>query len=511
MFHIWYSFVANHSYSFRAQFVRFVIQFQARITSEQNHIYRMHLLSKLDADTKANNNSNRSDERTAYSDNVVHKSTTLPWSRYDGAAAHAIIHDNDDTEEDVVNGGATDDVDEDDDIDTFDPRKAYKYFSNSARLLNASVAAGSVHAAISPPRKSFQAFMEVKRTSPSDTLSTVSDYCKRCLSQMRNALATTTTTAINTKSMCVYCDRRRHNLPINEEFCLKCSVRLATATERQSGMCTACRRTDLRCGFCQKHIDVCPTCGAVFCLRCHRRHQLRQVDVEEASRSTAMLVGRRVHDENEENVRPIRHRELTPSPVREPQRRSRRVSNNYDEDRPIITHARNFADAINNTNNSTIRKTPRSHHHHAIRPAAEDSDSEHDLPEIGFVRNDNNGDKPFSTNLPRTSIFHPESRVDVPKLALNIHHGLVYVDEQASKYTTNYDAFPVPLMPTANSSNNTTNNKGQLGPVAVSSIKRSSPTPPKRNTQPSQAVRMLQEKWEVSVNDAVRFGSVILM
>lgn len=447
----------------------------------------MHLLSKLEADAKENQ---RSAERTTAPSGTVDKPSPQ-WSRFDGTHQHAIVHDDDD--------GDAEEFD-DDAVGAFDPRRAYKYFSNSARPHNAPL--------VSPPRKSIQAFLEVKRTSPAtDTLSSVSDYCKRCLSQMRNGLLAAPVTA--TKSLCIYCDRRRLNLPLNEEFCLKCSVQLATSTERQSGMCASCRHTDLRCGFCQKHIDMCPQCGAVLCLRCHRRHQLRQVDEEEAATG---FVAHDLREENEENVRPVRHHHretmttTTPSPPaanalrQQPQQRLRRVSNTYDEDRPIITHARSFADAVKNTNSN--RRTPRSnpqpqhnHRHGGIRAAAhEDSDSEHDLPAIGFLRAGD--EKPFSTNVPRTSIFHPDSRIDVPKLALNMHHGQVFVDEQASKYSTSYDAFPVPLMPTTSSSSSNSKINNQKAQAAGS--KRSSvPTPPKRNPETSQAVRKLQEKWEV--------------
>lgn len=398
----------------------------------------MHLLSQLDRDARPS--VRPAANRTAISDSGKQ---ALPWSQNEMAIALPVVDGDEDAENEAV-------------FDTFDPRKAYKYFSNSARPQPPSNNVALSHAKHTPPPKPFQAFLEVKRPSPSDAAASP-DYCKRCHDHMRTAMPSSTIATV-----CNYCERRRHNMPINEDFCLKCSVLLATHTERQNGMCAHCRQTDLRCGFCRKHIDVCPTCGAVFCLRCHRR-QLRQVDEETVLTNAPSA-------ENEENVRPAKlHQHVQRSlPLQ-----WTRPGNRYDDDeRPIIAHQRKVA-AIGRS---------------AITNDDDDSDSEHDLPSSFLVRQDDQ-QQPFSTNVSRSSIFHPHARTDAPKVAVSIRHGQVYIDEQASKYATSYDSYPVPLMPMT------------MGAKSVPA----KPSPPMRQAapqhdpKPSLAVRKLQQKWEVCI------------
>lgn len=446
----------------------------------------MHLLSQLDNDATASKRRQqptppprlpRSTDRTTQSDHG--QSQAQRWTA---------MHQHN-AEEDTGGGiGAAQPTDDGDAFDPFDPRRAYKYFSNSARPQQQQ----TQHQQQQPtrgeqPYKSFQAFELVMKhqASPSEsqpsTITPSTDYCKRCMGHMRNASTNTIQQQQTPTAVCQYCERRRHNLPIDEDFCLKCSVLLATQTERANGLCANCRRTDLRCGFCQKHIDVCPTCGAVFCLRCHRR-QLRNVDEEAEDEGTHPQLA-----ENEENVRPPH--KSRPSPPQRPVPVQRaHIGGSYSDDRPIITHARNV---------------PVRHQ----SPPPPDSDSEHDLPApIGHLIRRHTDKAPFSINVPQTSIFHPKSRIDAPRLAVSIRHGQAFVDEQASKYTTNYDAFPVPLMPLASTSSTLAGRSERQ----TSSLPPPSPTRQPRNkaaetttttrtsSQPSAAVRKLQQKWEAS-------------
>lgn len=378
--------------------------FQARIAHEQNHIYRMHLLSKLDHKKKLYAPPYTEEQRIVQSDH--------------GRDART------------------------------DDRKVYQYFSNSAPYSSADRM--QTRLVVPPAIRGVDAFQELDEEPTTSNLvaayavsDTSSEYCKRCRNHMKPVV-------------CNYCERRRHNLPFNEEFCLKCSVPLSNLEERENGICQRCRQTDLRCGFCQKHIDVCPKCNAVFCLRCHRRQQTNNTGAD----------------------RPNQHRErlLLLSP------------------------------------NLKVRGEPRaadqSTKQSQFGTFASDSDSEHDVIIPSQVTR-NHDEKPFSTNVPHTSIFHPNARVEEPRLAVNIRNGEIFVEEledKLAKYARNYsdlrqrkqplklspqnrhsrysdgdfDAFPVPLMSSTKQSSDTTN-----------------PVHHKRANE-SVAVQRLTRKWEAS-------------
>lgn len=419
-----------------------------RIEVQQKHLFRLHMLAKLN-----NGDATTSQNLRTRSNNGSSVEQLQPWMRTSRriaddqsiAGTHSSHHIDDDDD---------DDNDDSDDVfahqlNAFDPRKAYKYFSNSARPTSpvASRRRGG------PPHAPIQAFVEQPATGRHRTTTspiTANDYCNRCLShltrkqlqQQQQLAAPDTTNQMPATTVCNYCERRRLMLPINEDFCLNCSVLLATHAERQNGMCTNCRRTDLRCGFCQKHIDVCPTCRVVFCLRCHRRQQQLEHVNTDCDGLSLGLPG------NEENFQPaIKY--------------ARPTRTHPDDERPIIPHERRVAALRKSLERSTIV----------------DHGDQHRLRPRWPV-----GEKPFSTNVSPTSVFHPNARLDAPKLALNIRHGQVFVDQNASKYTTSYDAFPVPLMP----------------PPYVATIpSRSSPAQASQKPTSSEAVLRLQQKWEI--------------
>lgn len=383
-----------------------------RINNEHNHIRRMHLLSKLENDHKLYN---PYAERKAQSEN--------------GREQQRIT---------AVQKIAT---------DSPNP-KVYKYFSSSAHYPPAvdTTYNSTPHYAAANRTLFMDSAEEELGPPPVPPLPpAAAQYCKRC----RNDLI---------ESVCAFCERKRNNLPINENNCLKCSTLLSSPVDRAAGLCTFCRQTNLRCGYCHKPIDVCPNCNAVFCMRCHRRRQ--QQDHQQ--------------HENEENIRPSRAAIM---------------------DRPIL--AVQSKPSVRPTSPYLKPKQNTMYRSFDIY----DSDSEHDLP-VGqsvVVRHDNK--VPYSMNVERNSIFHPKKTVEEPKLAVGVKNGQIFVedlDEKLAKYARNYgelrnrnslankqssygendDSFPLPLMP-----------------AAVSVAKEHQK--PQQQTHDSPALKMLHRKWEV--------------
>lgn len=331
-----------------------------------------------------------------------------------------------------------------------DDRKVYQYFSNSAQYPSSSSLSQRLEPRIVAPIRSFQAFQELDEDDePASNQivyaasETSSEYCKRCQNHLRPVV-------------CNYCERRRNNLPFNEEFCLKCSVPLSDADERAHGMCRRCRQTDLRCGFCQKHIDVCPNCSAVFCLRCHRRQ---------------------LNNDTGEQQHPSHILELTPD----------RTIRNRQQIRAAV-------------------KAPSKQSEFGAFAA--DSDSDHDVIVPSLVHRSTG--KPFSTNVPHTSIFHPKARVEEPRLAVNIRNGEIFVEElenKLAKYARNYSDLRTMRQPPLKASppKKTTPYSGceyDPLPVPLMPVKhQSSDSKPiyqqHRRPKESTAVQRLKQKWEV--------------
>lgn len=373
-----------------------------RINNEHNHIRRMHLLSKLENDHKLYN---------PYANRKAHSENGREQQR-------AIV------------------------TDSPNP-KVYKYFSTSAHYPPAvDTAYKSTPHYVGANRTLFMDSAEEELGPPPiPPLPPAAQYCTRC----RNDL--------NEEPVCAFCERKRNNLPINENKCLKCSTSLASPVDRAAGLCAFCRQTNLRCGYCHKPIDVCPNCNAVFCMRCHRRRQ---------------------QHENEENIRPSRAAIMAA------------------HDRPIM--AVQTKPLVRPTSPYLKPKQSTTYRSFDIY----DSDSENDLPagQSVVVRNANK--VPYSMNVELTSIFNPKRTVDEPKLAVGVKNGHIFVedlDEKLAKYARNYgelrnrnsfgnkrssygendDTFPVPLMP------------------AVSVAKENQ----KQETHESPALKMLHRKWEV--------------
>lgn len=338
-----------------------------------------------------------------------------------------------------------------------DDRKVYQYFSNSAQYPSAQ----RLGTRVGPPIRSFRAFQEVNEEDEPIVYAaseTSSEYCKRCQNHLKPVV-------------CNYCEKRRHNLPFNEEFCLKCSVPLSNSDEREYGMCLRCRQTDLRCGFCQKHIDVCPNCSAVFCLRCHRRQLNDTPDQRQIKRRSQIL-------------------QLSP-------------------DRPIRNHPVRAAVKAPSIRSPTKQSE--------FGSFAADSDSEHDVivPSV-LNRHD---EKPFSTNVPHTSIFHPKARVEEPQIAVNIRNGEIFIEElenKLAKYARNYSDLrtmrehTLKVSPPRKATNYSGSDYDPF-PVPLMPVKQSSDAKYiyQRRPKESTAVQRLKQKWEVS-HDRINFVFILL-
>lgn len=378
-----------------------------RINNEHNHIRRMHLLSKLENDHKLYN---PYANRKAQSENGREQQRTMV-------------------------------------TDSPNP-KVYKYFSTSAQYPAAVDTYKSKPHYVAANRTVFMDSAEEEIGPPPVPPLPPATYCMRCHNELN-------------EPVCAFCERKRNNLPINESNCLKCSTALTSPIDRAAGLCTFCRQTNLRCGYCHKLIDVCPNCNAVFCMRCHRRRQQQEHQKHE----------------NEENIRP-----------------SRAAIMAVDE-RPIL--AVQSKPSVRPTSPYLKPKQSTMYRSFDIY----DSDSENDLPagQSVVIRHDNK--VPYSMNVERSSIFYPRRMVDEPKLAVGVKNGQIFVedlDEKLAKYARNYgelrnrnsfgnkrtsydendDSFPLPLMPAA---------------VSVSKEHQQ----PLQQTHDSPALKMLHRKWEV--------------
>lgn len=185
-----------------------------RLANEQNHIYRMHLLSKLENDHQLYN---PYDERKAHSENGKDKLAKA-------AAAIELSNGNNVTTE-----------------------KPYKYFSNSARYPERDALRGRYTDA------AVDALMQID-----DNETSTDSYCKRCHPR-------------NTRSICDRCDRKRRY-----EHCLRCNQHLRTLTEQRLGICEKCQHAETDCAFCRRNDDVCTNCKQTFCVRCRRLQQQEQ-------------------------------------------------------------------------------------------------------------------------------------------------------------------------------------------------------------------------------------------
>lgn len=178
-----------------------------RLANEQNHIYRMHLLSKLENDHQLYN---PYDERKAHSENGKDKFVKV------------------------------------DQVD--DGERPYKYFSNSARY---------------PEREA----MRGRYSEAADNLMQIVDnetaaaaagrgYCRRCHPRGKA-----------TRNICDRCARqqRRH------QFCIRCNGHLHSSVEQTSGICEKCQIAETNCAFCRRHDDVCDKCRHTYCVRCRRQ------------------------------------------------------------------------------------------------------------------------------------------------------------------------------------------------------------------------------------------------
>lgn len=335
--------------------------------------------------------------------------------------------------------------------------KVYKYFSNSA-------AAGGK--STSQYRRTH--FMETSDSSIEHSpppvppqrppapdsqklASEISIYCKRCLGNIDDEPPSV---------VCQFCERKRLHLPINEPFCLKCHIALTTPESRSTGLCRSCAAasTQLRCGFCQKTIDICPRCNAVFCSTCH---QLRQ------------------QQENNENIRP----------------NGGIMKRIIEVDRPIVAAPTIMTSRSKPLPSKVVAKTKskvspivyRSFNVFADDLSAERDDDDDDA-SVGVRRTDR---LPYSMNVERTSMFHP-NRTIPPAVAQPIMLRSD-VNDRVARYARNYgelrgrrsmevekgnldDSCPVPLMPMKSATNL---------------------SPRKQPERTSHAVMQLQRKWEV--------------
>lgn len=375
----------------------------------------MHLLSKLENDHKLYN---PYVERKAQSENGKDKlQVTIP-------------NDNDD----IVS----------------DDYKVYKYFSNSAQYPSTD------NKVVRPHLHSMNVLqMESDHINHNKTM----DYCKRCQSELF-------------LTHCNFCERKRLNLPMNEHYCLKCSIPLKTALNRENGVCDRCRKTDVLCGFCQQQVEICPKCKAVFCLRCHQKHT-RQPPRPPLPAS---------YKTNEENTHKLRKNMLAIG-----------VSH---EDRPIITNV------LRASNNNPKTKTIASLPYQSFD--LYESDSEHEFAEGNlFTSGRNDGQKPYSTNVERNSIFHPNKKVEEPKLAVNIRNGQIFVedlDEKLAKYARNYSDLKLNRSSTTTPRRQSSNQTYDTYPLPLMPSSKNSPSyrQPEHRKKESPAVKMLQQKWEVS-------------
>lgn len=331
-----------------------------------------------------------------------------------------------------------------------DDYKVYKYFSNSAQY------PVSENQIIRPHRHSSNA---LQNDSELDHINhnASQQYCQRCQGHLKET------------PLCSFCERKRLNLPMNENFCLKCSMPLKTALNRENGVCDRCRRTDMLCGFCQKKVEVCPKCNAVFCLRCHQRQDKQPPrpplpsyeDLEILPKSTKTILA---------------------------------ITQRH-EDRPIISNVlkvtSNNSDKARNITNTLPYQSFDLY----------DSDSEHDFPEaqsLFTVRDDRN---PYSTNVDRNSIFHPNKKVEEPKVALNIRNGQIFVedlDEKLAKYARNYGELKSRTSTTPTPRRQIDNSFPLMPTVVQASKKSPAYRQPEHRKKESPAVKMLQQKWDVS-------------
>lgn len=300
-----------------------------RLANEQNHIYRMHLLSKLENDHQLYN---PYDERKAHSENGKDKLVKV----------------------DDVRG------------------TPYKYFSNSARYPEREPIRGRYSEAADN-------LMEIA-DNEQVTVAAATGYCRRCHPRGKP-----------TRNICDRCARRQRR----HEFCIRCNEHLHSAVEQTSGICEKCQIAETNCAFCRRHDDVCDNCRHTYCVRCRRQ---ATEDVGSGSDAAAQ---------------PPPHRKRRQPPQRKP--------------KPM-----------------------------AYEVLQESSgESEHDLDGIEpiVVRHPENA-VPFSVNVPRHSMFHPNSQT-----VANV------VDERIANYVRNYgdlrtkksrpviversvvdDPFPLPLM-----------------------------------------------------------------
>lgn len=240
-------------------------------------------------------------------------------------------------------------------------------------------------------------------------------------------------------------------VPDLRKLCAKCDSHYHASVEKF--LCSECNKKSGNCPHCDKNFNFCFYCNRnkEFCLNCNR-------------------------------VQP----EICPSCLRV--ERSSRNRNSSRDDRPI-----------------------RGSDSKSSYQLLDETESEQDLSDLKpiLIRKST---KPFSLNLEKDSIFHPDKKIVEPKLTVNIKNGEIYVDklddfeignendyeilrkkndEKISSYVRNYDDLRI-------RKKTIPNNRG-------TTYRNIIPIPSYRNILPkvdngrrSDAMKTLERKWEVS-------------
>lgn len=247
------------------------------------------------------------------------------------------------------------------------------------------------------------------------------------------------------------------------KLCAKCDSHYHASVEKF--LCSECNKKSENCPHCDKNFNFCFYCNRNkdVCLNCNR------VDQSEICPNC------------------LRHEKLT-----------RNRNSSIRDDRPIR----------GNDDSKTSYQL------------LDETESEHDLSDLKpiLIRRST---KPYSLNLEKDSIFHPDKKIVEPKLTVNIKNGEIYVDklndfeignendyeilrkkndEKISSYVRNYDDLRIRKKTGPNNRSTTT----YRNIIPIPSYRNILPKvdngkSPLNNRNRSDAMKTLERKWDVSI------------